>query len=95
MIPKPGVKQPAAQPAPRREKQPLDIQLTVRFNFGDTPADAITVIENQSIPMVNSVFDNRDRIMRNFIALFVKTGLSQPRISHELFPVMKLLRKKK
>lgn len=86
----------SAKPARRkRQPTPIEVDLTVRFNFGKTPEDAITVLDRQRIPMVNSVFDSRDRILRSFAGLMIKTGLKQPSVARELFPLMKLLRKKK
>lgn len=77
----------------RRRSQPLEVHLTLRMNFGDAPADALTVIDNRRVPMVGSVFEYRDRIVRGFATLLVKTGLSQPRVARELFPVVRLLRR--
>jgi hypothetical protein len=77
----------------RRNAEPLDVELTVRMNFGDTPDDAVTVIDNRKIPMVNSVFHYRDKIVRGFAMLLVKTGLAQPKVASELLPLLKLLRR--
>ena len=78
-----------------RREEPLDVELTVKFNFGDEPKDAVTVMNERRIPMVNSVFKNRDRIIRGFVSLLVKTGLSQPKVTREIFPALRLLKKKK
>lgn len=74
----------------RGSKEPLDVQLTVRFKFGDEPQDQITVIDDRRVPMVGSVIDNRDRIMRGFLRLLMKTALKQPRVMRELFPTLPL-----
>jgi len=76
----------------RRAPQPVDVHLTLKMNFGDEKDDAITVIDNRRVPMVGSVFTYRDKIVRGFALLLVKTGLAQPRVARELFPVLKLLR---
>lgn len=89
MIPKP------VKSASRRKREPLQVELTVRFKFGETPEDSVTVLDQQKIPMVNSVFDNRDRILRAFAGLLLKTGLRQPRLAGELIPIARLLRKKR
>ena len=81
--------------AKRRSKEPVDVHLTVRFNFGDEPADAITVIDDRKLPMVDSVFKSRDRIVRGFVSLLLKSGLKSPAVTRELFPIMRLLRRKK
>jgi hypothetical protein len=77
----------------RRKPPPLDVQLTLRMNFGEVPDDAITVIDDRRVPMVGSVFEYRDRIVRAFAMLLVKTGMAQPRVARELFPLFKLLRR--
>ncbi|WP_245732377.1 hypothetical protein [Solimonas aquatica] len=73
-----------------RSKEKLDVQLTVRFNFGDEPRDHVTVINQRSVPMVGSVLVNRDRIVRGFLSLLLKTAMLQPRVVRELFPYLPL-----
>ena len=90
MIPKPKKKSLLR----RRPQSPLEVELTVRFNFGKTPEDAVTVVDQQRIPMVNSVFESRDRILRGFAGLLIKTGLKQPAVAADLFPIARLLRRK-
>ena len=80
---------------PRRRPKPVDVQLTLKMNFGDSHDDAITVIDNRRVPMVGSVFSYRDRIVRAFALLLVKTGLAQPRVARELFPVLKLWKRRR
>lgn len=76
----------------KREQEPLDVGLTLRFKFGDEPDDTVTVMNDRRIPMVDSVFKNRDRIIKSFVGLLVKTGLSQPKVTREIFPAARLLR---
>jgi hypothetical protein len=45
--------------------------------------------------MVNSVFEQRDRIIRTFAMSLLRVGLAQPKVVHEVFPAVKLLRKLK
>lgn len=54
--------------------------LTFKMNLGDRPEDALTLIKNQRVPLVGSVFENRDRIARGFVRLLIKAGAKQPRI---------------
>lgn len=84
-------------PAKRRRKlrEPLDVRVTFKINFGDTEADAVTVMNERRVPMVNSVFEHRDRIVRTFAMSLVRAGLGQPKVVREVFPAMKLLRKLK
>jgi hypothetical protein len=75
----------------RRAREPLEVRMTMRFNFGDTPEEAVTVMDDRRIPMVGSVFESRDRILRGFAALLVRAGMTQPKVAKELFPLLKLL----
>lgn len=78
----------------RREPQPLDVSLTVRFNFGETPEEALTVIDDRRIPMVGSVFANRDRIIRGFVSLLLKTGLRDAKVARKILGLRPWRRKK-
>lgn len=77
----------------RREREPLEVRLTMRFNFGDTPQEAVTVMNDRRVPMVGSVFESRDRILRAFAVLLVRTGMAQPKVAKELFPLLRLLKR--
>ncbi|MBI3171312.1 MAG: hypothetical protein HYZ32_01805 [Hydrocarboniphaga effusa] len=63
-----------------RRKQPMEVMLTFKMNFGDRPEDALTLIKNQRVPLVGSVFENRDRIARGLVHLLIKAGAKQPRV---------------
>lgn len=78
----------------RGGKETVDVQLTVRFNFGAEPEDHVTVIDQRSVPMVGSVLANRDRIMRGFVRLLMKTAMRQPRVVRELFPTLPLSKRR-
>lgn len=62
----------------RRKRPPLEVSLTFKVNFGDSPADQLTLVDERRVPLVGSVFDNRDRIAREFLRLLVKAGLASP-----------------
>lgn len=79
----------------RKPREPLDVHLTFKINFGDAPDDAVTVMHERRVPMVNSVFEHRDRIVRTFAMSLMRVGLAQPKVVREVFPAMKLLRKLK
>lgn len=79
----------------RRRHDPLEIQMTLCFKFGSEPTDVITVMNNKSVPMVGSIFEHRDRVVRGFTALLVKNSLSSPKVINELFPVFRAMRKRK
>lgn len=69
----------------RRQREPLDVRLTLRFKFGNAPADQVTVMDGRRVPMVGSVIENRDRILRAFAQSLVRAGLHQPKVVRELF----------
>jgi hypothetical protein len=71
--------------ARHQRKQPMDVVLTLKVNFGDHPGDAVTLLEERKIPLVGSVFENRDRIAREFLSLLLKAGARQPRVLRRLF----------
>ena len=75
---RPGIISKAVEGERRRRKEPLEVILTVKFNFGDHPRDAVTLVDEQRVPLVGSVFENRDRIAREFMRLLVKGGARQP-----------------
>ncbi|MBI2383473.1 MAG: hypothetical protein HYV18_05325 [Gammaproteobacteria bacterium] len=78
----------------KKKKEPLEVQVTLRFNYGDEPDDGITVLDRQRVPMVGSVFEYRDRIFHAFTRLFIRTSLAQPKVVRELFPIVQALRRK-
>lgn len=67
-----------------RRKEPIDVVLTLKMNFGDDPSDVITLLQNRRVPLVGSIFENRDRIAREFIRLLLKAGALQPRAMRRL-----------
>ncbi|MGQ0618826.1 MAG: hypothetical protein ACT4QA_02740 [Panacagrimonas sp.] len=75
-------------------QEPLEVQVTLAFRFGDEPADRVVMIDHRSIPMVGTVFDSRDAIARNFTKLLLKAGLTQPKVLRELVPVLKILQRR-
>ena len=80
---RPGIISKALGRARHRGKKPLDVILTLKVNLGDHPGDAITLLEEQRVPLVGSVFENRERIAREFVSLMVKVG-AQPRALRRL-----------
>ena len=74
-------------------KEPLEVDLSVSVRFGAAPEDRVTVIENRRVPMVGSVFDSRDVILRGFFRMLVKAAATQPRVLSEVVPLMKLARR--
>ncbi len=85
------IKKPAESDSARsrrlRKGEPLEVELTVSFKFGDEPGDTVTPIRERRVPMVDSVFKNRDRILRAFVKLLVKTGLRSPKVVGQMMPL--------
>jgi hypothetical protein len=57
----------------------MEVILTLKINFGSHPSDAVTLVEERKVPLVGSVFDNRDRIAREFLRLLLVAGARRPR----------------
>jgi hypothetical protein len=76
---------PRRQPAP---KAPLDVRLTVSLKFGEAPNDTMTVMQDRRIPMVDSIFRNRDRVFRGLAQILLRAGLTQPKIAAQLLPLV-------
>lgn len=87
-------KDDSSEPKHRRAPEPLDVSLTVRFNYGERPEDAVTVIDDRRIPMIGSVFANRDRIIRSFVGLLLRTGLREPSVAKKILGLNPWRRKK-
>ena len=77
----------------RRLAEPVEVKLTLRYRFGDEPDDTVTVMDDRAIPMVDSVFKNRDRIVRALAMTLVRAGITRPKVVSELVPGLGLLRK--
>lgn len=75
----------------RRLAEPLQLRLSLRYRFGDDPGDAVTVMDDRLVPMVDSVFKHRDRILRALATTMVRAGATQPKVLKELLPVIRLL----
>ncbi len=71
-----------------RKPEPLDVNLTVRFKFGEAPDDTLTMIDGRRVPMAGSLLDNRDRILRGFTRMLVKAATLQPKLARELWPLL-------
>lgn len=77
----------------RRRAEPLEVRLTLRYRFGDEPDDTVTVMDDRAVPMVDSVFKNRDRIVRALAMTLVRAGVTRPKVVSELVPGLDLLRR--
>ncbi|WP_241695913.1 hypothetical protein [Solimonas terrae] len=48
------------------------------------------MIDNRSVPMVGGIIANRDRVLRGFVNLLLRTAMKQPRVAREIFPLLAL-----
>ncbi|HUS24063.1 MAG TPA: hypothetical protein VM369_03870 [Candidatus Binatia bacterium] len=69
----------------RKRREPLDVELTVVMKFGDSPRESVTLLRERRMPLVGSVFENRDRIARAFLRLLVRSG-RRPEVLKHLLP---------
>lgn len=78
---------------PRRPRRgdPLEVRLSLKVRFGDEPDESVVLMKDRQVPMVDSVFQNRDRILRGFTMLLLKASLAQPKVVREVFPALKLM----
>jgi hypothetical protein len=90
-----GKSRSKAGQARRGPRAPLDVYLTVSFRFGDEAGDTVTVMRNRRVPMVESVFTSRDRIVGGFVRLLVRTGLAQPKVVREILPLLRVLKRRR
>ena len=67
-----------------QRRTPMEVVLTFKMNFGKLPGDAMTLIDRRRVPLVGSIFDNRDRIAREFMRLMLKAGAHQPGLLRQL-----------
>ncbi|QHS08779.1 hypothetical protein [Sinimarinibacterium sp. NLF-5-8] len=77
-----------------RDVEPVEVELTVQFRFGDEPDDVVTPLSAAKVPMVNSVFQNRDRIVAGLVALTVQAGLASPKVVGQLWPILKFIKRR-
>lgn len=59
--------------------------LTLKLNYGDEPSESVTLVDERRVPLVGSVFDNRDRIAREFLNLITRAATRQPRLLRRIW----------
>ena len=83
-----------ARRKPRRGKTPIDVRLTVSVRFGDEADDRVTVMNDRRVPLVGSIFDSRDALLRGLSRVLLQAAAAQPRVAAELLPLLRVLRRK-
>ncbi len=69
--------------------------MTVDFRFGADEDDRVRMLNHRRVPMVDSVFANRDRILRSFVQLMIQGGMKSPSVVRELVPLARYMRPRK
>lgn len=69
------------------------MRLSLKVRFGEGTSETVTLMDDRRVPMVSSVFDNRDRILRAFTALLLRASLTQPKVMREILPALRLFGK--
>lgn len=69
--------------------------MTVDFRFGEAQDDRVRMLDHRRVPMVDSVFANRDRILRSFVQLMIHGGMKSPAVMRELLPLARYMRPRK
>lgn len=70
----------------RREKQPLDVRLTMRVRFGEQPDEQVTVVNDRRLRLVGSAFKYRDRAINFLVYEVLRAGARQPKVYGGLAP---------
>ena len=77
----------------RKQEEPLEVELTLRYRFGETDAEQVTIMDQRRVPMVGGVFKYRDKILRGFTSSLIKAGMTQKKVVRELMPLLAGLRR--
>jgi len=93
MIAKPPPQAARPERTPRRVKPPLEVRLSLKVRFGADADESVVLMQDRRVPMVNSVFENRDRILRSFTMLLLRASMTQPKVMGEVFPALRLFNK--
>lgn len=84
------VAKPRAVGRRRKPEEPLEVRVSLRFVFGDGPGESVRMIDDRRVPLVGSVFEHRDRILRSFAMLMLRAGVAQPKVIAEIFPAFRV-----
>lgn len=70
----------------RREKEPLNLKLTVAVRFGEEEEDRVVLVDDREIVMIGSIFRYRDKIARFLVGGLLKAAMLQPRVAAKVLP---------
>lgn len=69
-----------------RQREPLRVEVTLVVRTGPAPEDRLTILDDTPVPMVGSVFEYRNRIVRFFAATLVQVAMRSPAFYREIAP---------
>lgn len=72
--------------------EPLEIFVSFTVRTGKGPEHCHQILDHQRVPMVGTVFDNRDRMMRFLAVNMVKIAALQTEVARSLMPVIRNFR---
>lgn len=78
----------------RRERDPLQLRLSVSVRFGDAPDEKVVLMDDRDIQMVGSVFRYRDKMARFMVTGLLRAAMLQPKLAARILPGLKALQDK-
>ncbi|MDT0616963.1 hypothetical protein RM531_00605 [Salinisphaera sp. P385] len=69
-----------------RRRKPLRVEVSLVVRTGPEPEDRLTILDDAPVPMVGSVFEYRNRIVRFFAATLVQVAMRSPAFYREIAP---------
>ena len=78
----------------RREREPLQLRLSVSVRFGEAPDERVVLLDDRDIQMVGSVFRYRDKMARFMVTGLLRAAMLQPKLAARILPGLKALQDK-
>lgn len=68
----------AGKPRRKTAAAPLEVTLQVDVRYGVEPDDVVTIVEQRRIPLLGTLFEQRDALMRGLLRLMMKAAMATP-----------------
>lgn len=78
MVAKPAPRAKAGKPRRKAAPPPLEVTLQVDVRYGAAPEDVVTIVEQRRIPLLGTLFEQRDVLMRGLFKLMMKAAMATP-----------------
>lgn len=72
-----------------RNEEPLEIYVSFTVRTGKAADEKFQLLDHQRVPMVGTVFDNRDRALRFLAVSLVKVAAMQTNVMRTLLPLIR------